>query len=37
MMNRVGCSLMSLMLAMSLWAAPVPAQDKFVVGFGGGT
>ncbi len=36
-MKRVGCTLVSLMLAVSLWAAPVPAQDKFVMGFGGGT
>lgn len=36
-MGRFGVSLVSLVLAVSLWMAPVAAQDKLVMGYGGGT
>lgn len=36
-MRRVGIGLLGLALAVTVGAAPVSAQDKFVMGYGAGT
>lgn len=36
-MKRIGVSFISLVFLFSLSAVPACAQDKFVVGYGGGT
>jgi hypothetical protein len=36
-MTRFGWCMMSLALAVSLWAVPASAQDKFMMGYGGVT
>jgi hypothetical protein len=37
MMKRFGLCMMSLVFAVSLWAVSASAQDKFIMGYGGGT
>lgn len=36
-MKRFGWCMMSLVVTVSLWAVPTSAQDKFILGYGGGT
>lgn len=36
-MKRFGTSAMGLMFAVSLWAGPAGAQDKYTMGMTGGT
>jgi hypothetical protein len=36
-MKRFGLCMVSLVFVVSLWAASAGAQDKFVMGYGGGT
>ncbi len=36
-MKRFGVFAISLVFAVSLYSAPACAQDKFIVGYGGGT
>ena len=36
-MKRFGLCMMNLVFAVSLWAVTAGAQDKFMVGYGGGT
>ena len=36
-MKRFSVWVMGLVFAVSLWGAPASAQDKFIMGYGGGT
>jgi hypothetical protein len=36
-MKRVSVCAVSVVLAAALWAVPADAQDKFTLGYGGGT
>jgi len=36
-MKRFGVCMMSLVVAVFLWAVPTSAQDNFIMSYGGGT
>lgn len=36
-MKRLGVCGLTLAFALSLWATPAGSQDKYVLGYGGGT